>query len=189
MSKKNTTPKKNSTLQSIRVATIKLQLKALSSQVDAIKKLDCEHHEGIDLGADPESVNILNFSRRLASRAETIVKKAAERDTKGVASLLEKMKDDVTYLSENAGSFERHAKTRAEEHLKEIVPGGADVANSPANSSYVQAGLSCFRAETNQYRTFEIQVLALVYMALEIAHFAADEVGVEPIKVPAKTSA
>ncbi len=195
MSKKNTTPKKNSTLQSIRVATIKLQLKALSSQVDAIKKLDCEHHEGIDLGADPESFNILNFSRRLASRAESIVKKAAERDAKGVASLLEKMKDDVTYLSENAGSFERHAKTRAEEHLKEIVPGGADVANSPAdssnvaNSSYVQAGLSCFRAETNQYRTFEIQVLALVYMALEIAHFAADEVGVEPIKVPAKTSA
>ncbi|MDZ4833897.1 MAG: hypothetical protein SGJ27_08975 [Candidatus Melainabacteria bacterium] len=188
--------KKNTTLQSIRVSTIKHQLKALTSQVEAIKTLDCEHHEGIDLGADPESVNILSFSRRLASRAEVIVNKAAARDVQGVASLLDKMRNDVTYLNEHAGSFKLHATTRADEHLKEMLPGGGDqvlISDTNTaklgNSSYAQAGLSCFHAETNQFRTFEFQVLALVYLALEIAYFAADEVGVKPITLPAKTTA
>ncbi len=187
--------KKNTSLQSIRVSTIKHQLKALASQVDAIKTLDCEHQAGIDLGADPETVNILYFARRLASRAETIVKKASARDSEGVSSLLDKMRDDVIYLSEHAGSFHVHANTRATEHLEEILPGGAEVAlggtesTKLGSSSYVQAGLSCFRAETNQSRTFEFQVLALVYLALEIAYFAADEVGVKPIKLPAKVTA
>lgn len=187
--------KKNTSLQSIRVSTIKHQLKALASQVDAIKTLDCEHQQGIDLGADPETLNILFFARRLASRAETIVKKANAHDSAGVSSLLDKMRADVIYLSEHAGSFEMHAKNRASEHLEEILPGGAKVATGDAdvskvgNSSYVQAGLSCFRAETNQSRTFEFQVLALVYLALEIAYFAADEVGVKPITLPAKATA
>lgn len=187
--------KKNTNLQSIRVSTIKHQLKALASQVEAIKTLDCEHREGIDLGADPESVNIFNFAQRLASRAEAIVKKSDARDAAGVSSLLDKMRNDVIYLSEHAGSFQVHAKDRAAEHLEEILPGGEQIAIGDAsiakvgNSSYVQAGLSCFRAETNQSRTFEFQVLALVYLALEIAYFAADEVGVKPITLPAKTTA
>lgn len=181
--------KKNTTLQAIRLSTIKHQLKALTSQLEAIKKLDCEHHEGIDLGADPEVVNIVHYSQRLASRAETIVKKADARDSDGVASLLARMQEDVAYLREHAKYFERHAYARADEHLKEMVHIEAEDLASDANvvgagnSSYVQAGLSCFRAESSQYRTFEMQVFALVYLALEIAYFAADEVGLEAAKV------
>ena len=184
--------KKNTTLQSVRASSIKHQLNALVSQVEAIKKLDCEHNDGIDLGANPELVNILYFSRRLASRTDAIVKAAAARDAEGVASLLNRIRGDVTYLSEHAAEFQKHAKTRAENHLNRITENGAELVNAPptnvVESSYVQAGLSCFRAESNQCRTFEFQVLALVYLALEIAYFAADEVGVKPIALPAPTN-
>lgn len=176
--------KKNTNRQAIRLIAIKHQLKALVSQLEAIKKLDCEHREGIDLGADPEIVNILNYSERLASRAETIVKKVDASDSDGVALLLVRMKQDVAYLNEHASYFERHAHARAEEHLQEVVHVKAGALSSESNafdgdnSSCVQAGLSCFRAESNQYRTFEMQVLALAYLALEVAYFSADEVGI-----------
>lgn len=180
--------KKNTTLQGIRLSTMKHQLKALASQVDAIKKLDCEHHEGLDLGVDPELANIQHFSRRLASRAETIVIKSRENRLEGVRVLLDKMREDVTYLLEHAEAFRTHANERAGAHLREILHvDPAEVDRCEVNgTAFTHAGVSCFKAETSQYHTIEMQVRALVHLALEIAYFAGDEVGLSKEEVAGK---
>lgn len=180
--------KKNTTLQGIRLSTMKHQLKALASQVDAIKKLDCEHHNGLDLGVDPELANIQNFSRRLASRAETIVIKSRENQVEGVRVLLDKMIEDVTYLLEHAEAFRAHANDRADTHLRETLhvdPVEAERCEING-SAFAHAGVSCFKAETSQYHTIEMQVRALVHLALEIAYFAGDEVGLTKEEVAGK---
>jgi hypothetical protein len=171
--------KKNTSLQSIRISSIKHQLKALASQIEAIRTLDCEHHDGLDLGIDPELANIQQFSRRLASRVETIVIKSREKNVDSVRTLLGKIHDDVRYLSEHAGYFRKHAGNSAAAHLAEIIQITPDQVESgiTQGSALVRAGASCFRAEVSQAETFEMQMKALIYLALEIAYFAGDEVG------------
>ncbi len=179
--------KKNTTLQSMRLSAIEFQLKALESQAQAIERINAEHNEGIDLGLDPEVANVLNWSRKLVPQVVAIVEKSQCGDRAGVAAVLKTVREQSIYLFERSESFRKHGQGRADLHLKHhLGEDASEPTDAPAAieraavSSYAQAGFSCFRAESNQYFTFEWQLNALVHLALEISYFAADEVGLKP---------
>lgn len=171
--------KTNTQLQPIRLSTIKHQLKSLSNQARAIQTLDSEHRHGYDFGADPTVTVVVNHAKRLVTWSEEIIKKSNNADVAAVCALLEKIRGDLPYVLDRACAFKHFGEASASSHLEEMVhakPSDLNLEGEPGDSSFKLAGISCFNAEVNQCRTFELQAQALGYLALEIAYFAADEV-------------
>lgn len=169
------------TLQAVRLSAARHQFNALTNQALAIEKLHTEHNQGIDLGVDPEVLNILTQSERMIGRLQTIIKKAEKKDGIGVQMLLTKIVETADYLQQHAGHFRKHGSEKARAHFQELMsePGkGAPFVANP-DSSFLQASKSCFRAEDSQYTTFQMQVLALANLAKEIGYLAADETSVD----------
>lgn len=159
-------------LQEIRLKSITFQLKSLEAQSEVIRLLFTEHREGVDLGLDPEAANVLSVANTLVKNAKEIVAQAEAGEKDQVAERLDKIRSKATYLTDHVKDFRRHSCQHAEEHLGEESQAGD-------SDTHKRAAQACYQAETNQYMTYQVQVSALTNLALEIAYFAAESVGLE----------
>ena len=159
-------------LQEIRLKSLKFQLKSLENQSEVIRLLFTEHREGIDLGLDPEAANVLAVATTLVKNAKEIVAQSEAGEKDQVAERLDKIRSKATYLSDHVKSFRRHSDASATTHLNEESSAGE-------SSTHVKAAQACYHAETGQYMTYQVQVTALTNLALEVAYFAAEAVGLE----------
>lgn len=161
-------------LQNLRLESIAFQLQSLESQARVIQLLFTEHHDGVDLGQSPESENVLRVARKLNVTTNQIVESANQDDKEAVAEKLEKIRHKAKYLGQHAASFRKHSVDDAEDHLKEM-----DESDSAAQVAHDRAAVSCYLAETGQYRSYEGQLVSFANLCLEVAYFAAESVELE----------
>jgi|AGTN01.3.fsa_nt_gi hypothetical protein len=166
-------------LQPIRVGAIRLQIESLTKQALVIQKIATEHHQGLNLGLDPELRNILSATGTLSEQIDQIVQAADANDNATVCSVGGKILHQTNLLTGLAADFKRGESAKARAHLAEAFEPckpEETVATSDEQTSSIKASLNCFKAEINQYSTLELQVQALCHLALEVAFNAADQV-------------
>jgi len=163
-------------LQPIRVGAIRLQIESLTKQCLVIEKIATEHHDGLDLGLDPELKNLLSFTAKLSEQVDLIVAAASDKD----ADSLNKAGEEIIHLTgllpQLAASFKKGESAKARVRLSDSLEADGETALPEVNA--VDAGVACFKAEVNQYSTLELQVQALCSLALEVAYNAASELNI-----------
>lgn len=177
-------------LQPIRVGAIRLQIESLTKQALVIQKIATEHHQGLNLGLDPELRNILSGTETLSEQIDQIVQAADSKDSATVCSVGGKILHQTNLLVGLAADFKRGESAKARAHLAEAFEPckpEETTASVDEQSSSMKASVNCFKAEINQYSTLELQVQALCNLALEVAFNAADQLNVE-FTEPAKTN-
>src|SRR4029079_17251992 len=125
-----------------------------------IQALDLEHSFGVQ--SSTEAALLLAHARDLVKSAETIVQKAKTSPKGNTMNALMALRDATKRLGDRAQALDRTGLDRAKLRLDECLAEHPDVTDSsvegivPAEPHQlaVKAGVSCYRAEVNQFDTF-----------------------------------
>jgi hypothetical protein len=167
--------------QSLRSSALHYQLLALDGQLQVLQALDLEHSLGVQ--SSTEAALLLQHARDLVKSVETIAHRAKSASKESTMQSLLALRDATKRLGDRAQALDRNgldrAKLRLDQCLSEHpqVPGPSVEGIVPADAEKltVKAGISCYRAEVNQFDTFALQIKALCDLALEFAYNSAVE--------------
>jgi len=167
--------------QDVRKSVLHSQLLALECQVRVIKALDVEHSFGVEGSVNAEF--LLGHARDLVSSAETIAQRAKHASKDSTLNSLRALRETAAELTNRARTLDKDALSRAKMRLDQCLAEHAGVTpesvagHVPADPQRlaVKAGVSCFRAEGEQFKTFAVQVEALCDLALEFVYKSALE--------------
>lgn len=167
--------------QSLRNTAMHAQLLALEGQVKAIKAIDLEHSLGIESSREAEQ--LYNHSRDLVKSAESIAAGIRRASKDSTLNALHALRDTAKRLSERAAALDKGGLDRARARLDQCLAEHASVhaedvqgiVPTGCEGLAVKAGVSCYRAESEQFDTFALQVKALCDLVQEYAYTAAKD--------------
>lgn len=171
-------------LQQIRKSVLRSQLMALEMQSRAIYQLGTEHHNGVDLGVNPQILLIVGNVKDIADSARQLVDEAGKLPASDILKRLQSLQDRanevVLRCNETYSEMQRDAKHRLDMNVHDNVECECGE-NQPdcLRTLRARAGMSCYNAELNQHETFKVQVKSICDLALELAFNAAAEAGHE----------
>lgn len=170
-------------LQQIRRSALSSQLLALKAQARAIKSIGVEHADGLDLADNVEVdwlvKNAQDFSDSALNRAKEFEHADAGDTAKALETLLLTCQDIESRVGNMNTLRHEHAHERMVDAINALFggepPAASDEDPVPSGSKQLEqrAHMSCFSAESEQYSTFGMQVLAVCHLAMEIAFNAA----------------
>lgn len=174
-------------LQQIRKTVLHSQLLALESQSRAIYLLGTEHHDGIDLGVNPQILLIVGHVRDIADTARHLVDHVKSIPADQVLSQLKALQDKanevVLRCNETYSEMLTDARHRLDQNVHDnLRPCECQDGQPEPNCTRLlraRAGMSCYNAELAQHETFKVQVKSICDLALELAFNAAAEAGHE----------
>jgi predicted ATP-dependent protease len=173
-------------LQQIRKTVLRSQLMALESQSRAIYLLGTEHHNGIDLGVNPQILLIVGNVKDIADTARLLVDEVKKMNAEDVLTRLKALQDKANEVvlrcnetySEMLGDAKHRLDVNVHDNLRPCeCQGEVPAVPDCTRLLRARAGMSCYNAELEQHETFKIQVKSICDLALELAFNAAAEAG------------
>lgn len=172
-------------LQQIRRSALSSQLLALKAQARAIKSIGVEHANGLDLADNVEVDWLVRNAQDFSESALRHAREFAHADADSKAKSLETLLLTCQDIETRVGNMNSLRHEQAHERMVEAIdalfggepPAASDDDPVPSGSKQLEqrAHMSCFSAESEQYSTFGLQVLAVCHLAMEIAFNAAAE--------------
>lgn len=165
-------------LQQIRRSAIAAQLLALKAQARAIKSIGVEHANGVDLAENVEVDWLVHNAQDLSEVAIKLSAAAARQTEDENAKTLESLEATCRVIEARVAKLDDHGHAMAFERLQEAIealfggtPPPVDAAKQPSDSKQLErlAHMSCFSAESEQYSTFGLQILAVCHLSMELA--------------------
>jgi len=172
-------------LQQIRKDALESQILALRTQSRVINTIATEHCGGISLGAWPSVTFILSQAEQLVTDTLAITELPVTTTADVLHHQLEELQTRAKKLNERSNRVDHQGEEIAEARLRQTIDEAVgegeeaqepvEIPDDPAGLT-VQAGFSCYHAESEQYRAFTLQTQALSDLCLEIAFNAAADI-------------
>lgn len=167
--------------QSVRKSALQSQLSALDCQLRVIKALSLEHSLGVEDSGDAEF--LLGQARDLVASSQAVAERAGKVSKDTTLKSLRALRDMAIEIQNRANVLDKDALSRARMRLDHCLSEHAGITTEsvaghvPADcdSLAVKAGVTCCNAESEQFKTFAMQIAAVCDLALEFAYNSALE--------------
>lgn len=165
-------------LQQVRRSAIAAQLLALKAQSRAIKSIGIEHADGLDLAENPEVDWLVHNTQDMSNVAIMLSKTATQQTGEQNASTLASLEATSRDIEAQVAKLDCRGHDIALARLQEAIdalfdgnPPAVDATKIPAESKLLEqrAHMSCYSAESEQYSTFGLQILAVCHLSMELA--------------------